>query len=209
METFHALFARPTGKQKVPKKIQHLAELPLLRSAIVELPAKFDSQSDHRNLIIPRALVGNEHHVCYLVLDLEIILRHDADNREIGRACDALQGLRRPFPNLKTCLLSLFILDAHRNATYFDPNCQFVNRWLMHVGEEGQVERQLLKPALIQLFESFALQGPGNCRLVKFTHEITTKLTCVRWAHGGDRPLRNERGTDVRCSVWDYERAQR
>lgn len=170
-------FAWPTGLQGSARTyIGQLAEVPLLQSAIIELPAHTVFPDNGGTLpIIPPAISGSKDHVRFLVLDLELNpkdllptslslpTRYPLGN-QIPSICSKMQAFGQQFPNLTTCVLSILLDDVDNTLPL---------NWISNSAPLSISARNIvaLKPSVVPLINSFGEHGPGEHKLVRFLYQ--------------------------------------
>jgi hypothetical protein len=195
-----SLFPWPKGVSSATRKLlRQTAETALLNLGIIRIPADLDERRPPK-YEIPPALLGREHHVKLLVLDLDIHVGTKF-NRDLTVSTGHMDLLARTFPRLAVCTYLLHIVYASHvvppGGILGHPNFR-LEKSSAPLESPPKLVKCTVKDNLVDFIAAFARSGPGRRKLIRFSRLRPEFLLSSR----GDpprefRPLVRVRSPDV------------
>jgi hypothetical protein len=174
-------FAWPRGVTSGTRDILKLqAAKALLKNTIVRVPIEFSVQN---TLIAPPLLVGREHDLRHLALDLQTTPVDGRYNRELNKCIKVIPSLETHFPNMEVFVLSLYFhCETRINNPSFE-SALLDMRNLKRTDDGRSWQNVTMKDTAIELIQTFAQSAPQARKLIRFGH------TTGDYYHGDVGPL--------------------
>ena len=153
----------------------------ILQYSFIKIPADFTSK---HTMPVPQALLGKEHLLRYVSLDVYTIPHGGCFNNDLESGVESMALLKQHFPRLEVCII---LLQCHQRSvsnsgrTSRMRSIKDLSIMPFLSGRDGQGHGgrsvETLEELVVKFIDTLRTQGPGKRRFIRFSHSEETSIT--------------------------------